>query len=161
MRSHFQLFHNTWQNRRDFPLVLDVKYALMEIQSHVYANEHIHPIFFGLCDTINVHEKTIVRNCLNYFEQNPEHLFKDVVNLYVFEKMIPKVIAYIHFCQRYGGTRGITQIESMNTPVSLRDAIYYLWMEELPNSIWLPFYEDHAAHAAYQERFNAKIQTHD
>ncbi len=60
MRSHFELFPNTWNNREDFPLELDIKYALLEIQSHVYANDHIHPIFFTLCDTINKHEKSIV-----------------------------------------------------------------------------------------------------
>ena len=157
MRSHFELFPNTWNNREDFPLELDIKYALLEIQSHVYANDHIHPIFYTLCDTINKHEKSIVKKSLSYFEQNPEHLFKDVVNLFVFEKMIPNIIAYILFCQRNLGMTGLTNPAGLNYTINPREAIYNLWMEELPNNIWLPFYENHPVHRKYYEVFDEKV----
>ena len=158
MPSRFNLFQNVWGNREDFPIELDIKYALMEIQSHVYAKDQMHPIFFTICDIINKHEKSIVRNSVQYFKEYPDHLFHEIINIYVFEKMIPNIINYIRFCQRNFGTDSITRINGYNHPVSLRESIYYLWMEELPHNLWLPFYDNHPVHLKYYQEFDARIQ---
>jgi hypothetical protein len=159
MPSHFQLFAKTWANREDFPIELDVKYALIEIQSNVYANEHIHPFFYTLCDTINKHEKSIVKKSVRYLTDHPTHNLLDVVHLSVFESMIPQIIKYIQFCQRHNSTDSITQQEGGNYFSSLREAIYQIWMDELPHQIWLPFYPDHEAHQKYYSLFDTKIKT--
>ena len=71
--------------------------------------------------------------------------------------MIPKIIAYILFCQRNLGMTHLTNPAGLNYTLNPREAIYNLWMEELPNAIWLPFYENHPAHSKYYEVFDEKV----
>lgn len=157
MHSQFQLFENHWNNRNDFPLVLDIKYALMEIQSYVYSKDNIHPIFYTLCDTINKHEKSIVKKCLQHFEENAiDQYFFDVVNIYVFEAMLPNILKYIEFCQRNNMTFFLTNLPEPIGNVRLVDAIFYIWQIELPNRIWLPL-NNNVIIDKYLNLFNTKI----
>jgi hypothetical protein len=127
----------------------------MQIQSHIYAKEVVHPFFVSLCEIINKHEKSIVNRSIEKLELDENLNFLYLVNIYVFEAMIPNVIKHIRYCHKVNALEELAYIHEFRASVNLSDAIFHIWMSELPNKIWLPLYADHEVILKYQNSFNS------
>ena len=60
MNSIYGIFPSEWEARNDFPLALDIKYYLLQVQSKLLAAETMHPILYPTHKTISSHFTSIV-----------------------------------------------------------------------------------------------------
>lgn len=141
MNSIYEIFPNDWRNRNDFPLELDIKYYLLEMQSKLLANETIHPILYPTKQIISSHFISIVNRSEKEINQrySPEiyGLRKEEleleVTIQVFNFCLPKIFEYLDFViNNYGMQYLVNEIPGIN----LRDYPFYAWQNIF--GLWLP-----------------------
>jgi hypothetical protein len=132
MTSIYNIFPEEWRNRNDFPLELDIKYYLLQMQSKLLANEGIHPILYPTHKIISSHFKSIVNRSEKELKQRyaPEiyGLRKEQLELeatiQVFNFCLPKIFEYFDFViTNYSMQYLLDEIQLNN----LRDYPFYTW----------------------------------
>lgn len=141
MTSIYGLFRDEWSNRNDFPIELDIKYYLLQMQSKLLANESIHPILYPTEQIISNHFKSIVnrstkelnqRYSLEIHRLRKEELELEVT-IQVFNFCLPKIYEYFDFViANYGMQYLLDEIPVIN----FRDYPFYIWQNLF--GLWLP-----------------------
>ena len=141
MTSIYGLFPEEWSNRNDFPLELDIKYYLLQMQSKLLANETIHPILYPTEQIISSHFKSIVnrskQELIQHYSYEINQLRKEEleleVTIQVFNFCLPKIYEYFDFViANYGMQYLLDEIPFIN----FRDYPFYIWQNFF--GLWLP-----------------------
>lgn len=132
MTSIYNIFPEEWRNRNDFPLELDIKYYLLQMQSKLLANEGIHPILYPTHNIISSYFKSIVNRSEKELKQRyaPEiyglrqEQLELEVTIQVFNFCLPKIFEYFDFVIT---NYGIQYLQDENPGINLRDYPFYTW----------------------------------
>lgn len=141
MTSIYGLFPEEWSNRNDFPLELDIKYYLLQMQSKLLANETIHPILYPTEQIISSHFKSIVnrskQELIQHYSYEINQLRKEEleleVTIQVFNFCLPKTFEYFEFVIT---NYGLQYLQNEIPRINLRDYPFYVWQNLF--GLWLP-----------------------
>lgn len=161
MTSIYGLFPDEWRNRNDFPLELDIKYYLLQMQSKLLANETIHPILYPTEQIISSHFKSIVNRSTKELNQRYSleihRLRKDEleleVTIQVFNFCLPKIFEYLDFVI---ANYGMQYLQDEVPGINLRDYPFYVWQNLF--GLWLPL-NAHSVIAKYLNTAEEKYPT--
>ena len=158
MNSIYGIFPAEWRERNDFPLELDIKYYLLQVQSKLLAAERMHPILYPTHKAISKHFTSIVnrseRELMRRFAPEVLGLRQEQleleVTLQIFNVCLPKIFEYFEFViDNYG----IQYFQNEMPYLSFREYPYYTWGDFF--GIWLPF-EEHPVITRYLSMMNEK-----
>jgi hypothetical protein len=141
MTSIYNIFPEEWRNRNDFPLELDIKYYLLQMQSKLLANSNIHPVLYPTDKIISSHFKSIVNRsekeiCRRFAPEINglrQHELELEVALQVFNFCLPNIFEYLDFVIT---NYGMQYLQDETSSVVLQDYIFYAWQDLF--GIWLP-----------------------
>ena len=158
MNSIYGIFPAEWRERKDFPLELDIKYYLLQVQSKLLAAETMHPILYPTHKTISSHFTSIVnrseRELMRRFAPEVLGLRQEQleleVTLQIFNVCLPKIFEYFEFVI---SNYGIQYLQDEMPYLSFREYPYYTWGDFF--GIWLPF-EEHPVISRYLSMMNEK-----
>ena len=158
MNSIYGIFPSEWEARNDFPLALDIKYYLLQVQSKLLAAERMHPILYPTHKAISKHFTTIVNRSekelmLRFAPEilglSQEQLELEVT-LQIFNSCLPNIFEYFEFVI---SNYGIQYLQDEMPYLSFREYPYYTWGDFF--GIWLPF-EEHPVITRYLSMMNEK-----
>ena len=158
MNSIYGIFPAEWRERNDFPLELDIKYYLLQVQSKLLAAERMHPILYPTHKAISKHFTSIVNRSekelmLRFAPEilglSQEQLELEVT-LQIFNSCLPNIFEYFEFVI---SNYGIQYLQDEMPYLSFREYPYYTWGDFF--GIWLPF-EEHPVITRYLSMMNEK-----
>jgi hypothetical protein len=158
MTSIYNIFPEEWRNRNDFPLELDIKYYLLQMQSKLLATENIHPILYPAERTISNNFKSIAtkseKELIRRFGPELNGLRQDQleleVTIQVFNFCLPKIFEYFDFVIT---NHGIQYLQDEIPGINLRDYPFYTWGNFF--GYWIPI-DPHPVINKYLNLINEK-----
>ena len=158
MNSIYGIFPSEWEARNDFPLALDIKYYLLQVQSKLLAAERMHPILYPTHKAISKHFTSIVNRSekelmLRFAPEilglSQEQLELEVT-LQIFNACLPNIFEYFDFVIT---NYGLQYLQDEMPGLPFRDYPYYTWGDFF--GIWLPF-DEHVVITKYQNMMTEK-----